>query len=695
MTWGWTGRNTVPSKHLLKGPTTATKEMELKYLSTAAGKLTGGLANAALPFVANEHLADYKAAADAELHAEFANFLAGDNRSFLKEGSHTAVPFVTPFDPSLLHADVLNGSKPVQVLDRVQQQKIPWGNKHLLHIPGAHAFLTKDIIKRREFDAYIGALHYNGPQTMEQAWHYFKFIVKGAQPDAVDLEKLQWKPTKPLDPEDGLPASALKDRDASRNAQLNAEDDDADDDNGNGGGYGGGGGGGGGDDDDPGPPPRGDPADDGDDDSDYDGDDPGPSARQASSDAADRSSTPPPPPKRAESIQRNEEPPSPARSTASTAEPIAITVAEVFASMQGIKVGPKPPVAATRAQTAKAEAAKDRATTGAGSSKDALDLPTAVHAVDVTKLPPATPHKLVLRVNDDGETHTLLGMPALEPEQRGWSWPAFFGGDDDTTEDEDAYVLTEADTQRIAEWQQKVEEDGPLSEIYAYAIKQTEQGAGTEMRDFVRIIRGTELAYRTQADVWQQLMDTTDVGDDGRLVYTRAIELVNTANMQAAFELVQQWETAQNLPTSLIQAEGDIQGNMQELLHILRVEATRDKLVAAHAALAAEVSVLEKEYEQDVLEGKRLLEQAEANAVMVPKLAKAYQARSKTVVKSLRKFHEEKEELYPRVQAAKDAVLAFNKEHPPLQSSLTALILTSSFPDTDAARKILATRKRR
>jgi hypothetical protein len=77
-------------------------------------------------------------------------------------------------------------------LDCVSQKKIPWGHKSLLHIPGVHAYLRDDIIKRREFDAYIGALRYTGPQTMEQAWHYFKFMVKGARPEpGVDLERLQ------------------------------------------------------------------------------------------------------------------------------------------------------------------------------------------------------------------------------------------------------------------------------------------------------------------------------------------------------------------------------------------------------------------------------------------------------------------------------------------------------------------------
>lgn len=215
MPWGWTGRNSLPSKaSLLNAPTTATTKMEREFLRRAADTLPDGLAAAARQYVASEHLAHYKADADAELHEEFTRFLAGDNNRFLytPDGGdlrYTDVPFVTPWDRSLLDPNVLaNPNTELRVLDRYKQKRIPWGNRNLLHIPGAHAFLAKDIIKRREFDAYIGALHYNGPQTMEQAWHYFKYIVKGAQPDAKDLRYFDGWDT---DPHNGVPDDTYAD----------------------------------------------------------------------------------------------------------------------------------------------------------------------------------------------------------------------------------------------------------------------------------------------------------------------------------------------------------------------------------------------------------------------------------------------------------------------------------------------------
>ena len=161
MTWGWTGRNTVPSKALLKGPTTATSDMELKYLETqltkppawATEQLVAARYVAALPFVEKEKLAGYKEGADAELQDEFAHFLSGNNDKFIVgngdvELEFAEVPFVTPWDRTLVDRRLANTK--LTVLTRVKQQKIPWRNRSLLHIPGAHAYLTRDIIKRRE-----------------------------------------------------------------------------------------------------------------------------------------------------------------------------------------------------------------------------------------------------------------------------------------------------------------------------------------------------------------------------------------------------------------------------------------------------------------------------------------------------------------------------------------------------------------
>jgi hypothetical protein len=151
------------------------------------------------------------------MHDEFANFLAGDNSKFLREDPHAQVPFVTPWDTSLLDKRVKKSDQKLQVLERVSQQKIPWGNRNLLHIPGAHKYLSNDIVNRRQFDAYIGALHYTGPQTMEQAWHYFKFIVKGAQPDRADLDAMaNWQPNKVL------PGAEEEDDDFAQEGGYNA-----------------------------------------------------------------------------------------------------------------------------------------------------------------------------------------------------------------------------------------------------------------------------------------------------------------------------------------------------------------------------------------------------------------------------------------------------------------------------------------
>lgn len=118
MQWGWSGHNSSLSIALLNGPTTATSRMEREYLQRAASELTAktkkgsqALSHAALPFVLSEYLADYKAYADAELQAEFAHFISGNNTQFLDPkqrggGKYTNVPFVMPWDTVLCEDQV-------------------------------------------------------------------------------------------------------------------------------------------------------------------------------------------------------------------------------------------------------------------------------------------------------------------------------------------------------------------------------------------------------------------------------------------------------------------------------------------------------------------------------------------------------------------------------------------------------------
>ncbi|KAJ1630926.1 hypothetical protein T492DRAFT_870775 [Pavlovales sp. CCMP2436] len=135
--------------------------------------------------LADEHLADYKVQADADMYEGFSAFLSGDLQKDTTD-RYVDVPFVG--DRGILRHVDLDSVAGLQVLDNVQAKCVPWEDHHLLHIPGAHEFLTSEYRKRKQFDIYIGTLYAMGPQSMEQAWHYYKYIVKQQRPTDRELE---------------------------------------------------------------------------------------------------------------------------------------------------------------------------------------------------------------------------------------------------------------------------------------------------------------------------------------------------------------------------------------------------------------------------------------------------------------------------------------------------------------------------
>ncbi|KAJ1619651.1 hypothetical protein T492DRAFT_1130211 [Pavlovales sp. CCMP2436] len=189
--WGWSGRNTPVSLAALKGPTTSDRTHELETLDRMAKNLNNIRGVTDVEFskteiaksildqgyrnLADAHLADYKVQADADMYEGFSAFLSGDlHKDTTKR--YVDVPFVG--DRGILRHMEEGHTVDFQVLDNVQAKCVPWDDHHLLHIPGAHEFLTNEYRKRKQFDIYIGTLYAMGPQSMEQAWHYYKYIVK-------------------------------------------------------------------------------------------------------------------------------------------------------------------------------------------------------------------------------------------------------------------------------------------------------------------------------------------------------------------------------------------------------------------------------------------------------------------------------------------------------------------------------------
>ncbi|KAJ1637470.1 hypothetical protein T492DRAFT_1125806 [Pavlovales sp. CCMP2436] len=184
--WGWTGRNTPKSVAALNGPTVSDREHELNTLERMAGGMpTGEMRAQGERDLASAYLADYKTVADSDMYEGFQTFLSGELGDYTTS-KYVQVPYVDKGTRYLQR----DPAQEVEHLAAVETRCIPWGSNHLFHIPGAHSYLEAEYRKRKQFDIYIGTLYALGPQTMDQAWHYYKYIVKGQQPTDREVASL-------------------------------------------------------------------------------------------------------------------------------------------------------------------------------------------------------------------------------------------------------------------------------------------------------------------------------------------------------------------------------------------------------------------------------------------------------------------------------------------------------------------------
>ncbi|KAJ1631353.1 hypothetical protein T492DRAFT_839272 [Pavlovales sp. CCMP2436] len=130
--------------------------------------------------------------ANADMYAGFEAFLTGELGQST-ESKYVPVPYVDASTKSFWQEPLAKH----EILEDVNTVCIPWRNNHLLHIPGAHKYLETEYRKKKEFDINIGTLYALGPQTMDQAWHYYKYIVKQQRPTDRDLQFLITKPGPP------------------------------------------------------------------------------------------------------------------------------------------------------------------------------------------------------------------------------------------------------------------------------------------------------------------------------------------------------------------------------------------------------------------------------------------------------------------------------------------------------------------
>ena len=119
--------------------------------------------------------ADYREEADAALKAEFVQFLHSKHEVNLKEDMKVYVNDGTK--PRRM--EILRGQNTQIGNTKNDWQIAPWGKKPLYHLRGVRDFLCEMDEKAAKDELDMNILAEYGPQSLEEAWMYFKHWVKG------------------------------------------------------------------------------------------------------------------------------------------------------------------------------------------------------------------------------------------------------------------------------------------------------------------------------------------------------------------------------------------------------------------------------------------------------------------------------------------------------------------------------------
>ena len=85
----------------------------------------------------------------------------------------------------------------------IARKRTPWGNKNLFQVEGVKEYLAGAIDNRMEFILKLTRLKLNGPQNVNEAYLYYKYIVRqeGIKFNTIeflrDFEMFDWDPTPP------------------------------------------------------------------------------------------------------------------------------------------------------------------------------------------------------------------------------------------------------------------------------------------------------------------------------------------------------------------------------------------------------------------------------------------------------------------------------------------------------------------
>lgn len=83
------------------------------------------------------------------------------------------------------------GGAPVQTFEEYLKSlpfnPTPWGNKKLVHLKGVAEYLDKFVDKRKEVEKAITKLTFLGPRNLEEAWVYYKYMIRKNEIDGDDI----------------------------------------------------------------------------------------------------------------------------------------------------------------------------------------------------------------------------------------------------------------------------------------------------------------------------------------------------------------------------------------------------------------------------------------------------------------------------------------------------------------------------
>lgn len=78
-----------------------------------------------------------------------------------------------------------------QIINRKVIPGCPWGNKPLTFLPGVTEFIDQGVDRRDTVIKYITKLKMNQPQTLQEAWIYYKYILREVALDEGGIKEVQ------------------------------------------------------------------------------------------------------------------------------------------------------------------------------------------------------------------------------------------------------------------------------------------------------------------------------------------------------------------------------------------------------------------------------------------------------------------------------------------------------------------------